>query len=284
MSEMQQSDDNKSIPITSVWEGQEREERVDLFYYTIQIVNVIFIGNPRQGKWVLVDAGMPKSGSRIISAAEKRFGKDNKPEAIILTHGHFDHVGGIVEILEHWDVPVFAHYKEFPFLTGKENYSVPDTSTEGRLLAKISSVYPHEPVNISKALQPLPEDHTVPALDDWQWVHTPGHSPGHISLFRERDKSLISGDAFVTVRQDSMYKVLIQDKEINGPPRYLTTDWQAAWESVRKLEALQPALVIPGHGSALEGEELTEGLKELADEFDQIAIPDFGKYVNEDKG
>ena len=283
MMKMKQSDDNKSIPMTSVSSGKGREVGEDIFYYTDQIVNIVLVGKPGRGKWVLIDAGMPKSGSRIIEVAEERFGKGTRPESIILTHGHFDHVGGIVELINKWRVPVYAHPLEFPYLTGKMDYPEPDASVEGGMLAKISSIYPHQAIDISGALQPLPSNFSVPDLPEWKWIHTPGHSPGHVSFFRERDRLLLPGDAFITVRQDSFYKVLIQKKEVNGPPRYLTTDWQAARESVLKLQALEPAIVIPGHGSAMEGNDLKEGLDRLALHFDEIALPDHGKFVDGDK-
>lgn len=282
---MQQSSDNHIIPMTSVSAGKGREVRPDVFYYTNQIVNLIFIDVPESGRWVLVDAGMPKSGSAIIAAAEERFGKGTKPEAVLLTHGHFDHVGSIVHLLEEWKgVPVYAHPEEFPFLTGQKAYPEPDPTVEGGMLAKISKIYPHEPVDISPVLLPLPPDGSVPNLPGWKWIHTPGHSPGHVSFFREADKVLVAGDAFVTVKQDSMYQVLIQKQEVNGPPPYLTTDWPAARESVRKLEALRPELVITGHGTHMEGEELRQGLQRLAEEFDSVALPSHGKYIHrEDK-
>lgn len=279
---MKKSDDEKFIPMTTVLSGEKNEVREDLFYFTNQIVNVVFVGDPASGNWVLVDAGMPKSAKKIISVAEKRFGK-SAPQAIILTHGHFDHVGSLVDLIDHWKVPVYAHRQEFPFLTGEESYPESDTSVEGGVLAKISSMYPHEPVDVSEYLEPLPEDHSVPFLPDWKWVHTPGHSPGHVSFFRERDSSLIVGDAFVTVRQDSLYRVLIQKKEMNGPPVYLTTDWTAAKESVRKLADLQPVLAVPGHGPAMKGKEMLDDLEKLAKDFDELAIPAHGKYVHDGK-
>jgi glyoxylase-like metal-dependent hydrolase (beta-lactamase superfamily II) len=125
----------------------------------------------------------------------------------------------------------------------------------------------------------LPADGTVPFLPGWQWIHTPGHSPGQVAFFRDSDRTLISGDAFITVKQDSFYKVLVQKEEVCGPPVYLTTDWQAAYESVRRLEALQPQLVIPGHGTYMQGDELTQGLHRLVLEFDKLAVPDHGKFV-----
>lgn len=267
--------------MTPISNRKGKELKKDIFYYTNQIVNIIMIGNPNEGSWVLVDAGMPKSGKEIRAVAGDRFGKDNKPSAIILTHGHFDHVGGLIDLIEEWDVPVYAHPHEFPFLTGEKAYPKPDPTAEGGLLAKISFIYPIEPINIKNHLFPLPTDHTVPHMPGWVWVPSVGHSPGHVSFYRGEDRTLISGDAFITVRQDSLYKVLLQKKEINGPPRYLTTDWRAAWESVRNLGLLQPLLVIPGHGNTMEGEALQEGLKRLVEDFDRIAIPDHGKYVYE---
>lgn len=282
--EMNQSEDNKKIPMTSISSGKVRIVREDICYYTNQIVNLIFVGRPWDDHWILIDAGMPKSESDIIHVAEKRFGRKSKPSAIILTHGHFDHVGSIVGLIEKWDVPVYAHPLEFPYLTGKSQYPEPDTTVEGGgLLSTISFIYPNKPINITSALSALPDDGSLPGLKDWRWIHTPGHSDGHVSFFRKEDRFLLSGDAFVTVRQDSLYQVLVQKKEINGPPRYLTTDWQAAWDSVKLLASLQPSAVISGHGTAMEGKELTTGLNRLASEFDVIAIPASGKYVQSEK-
>jgi glyoxylase-like metal-dependent hydrolase (beta-lactamase superfamily II) len=277
---MHQSEDNKFIPITSVAAGTGEEIRSDVYYYTNQIVNVVFVGDPEGTDWVLIDAGMPKSGSKILEVAKERFPKNDRPSAIILTHGHFDHVGGIVKLIEEWETPVYAHPLEFPFLTGDQAYPEPDSTVEGGMLAKLSSLYPHEPIDISPAMVPLPVDGSIPGMPGWRWIHTPGHSPGHVSFFRDSDYTLIAGDAFVTVRADSLYKVLIQKKEINGPPRYLTTDWQKAWDSVKKLEALQADTVVTGHGLAMSGIELRYGLKLLVDNFEKMAIPDHGKYVN----
>lgn len=275
---MEQSSDNKVIPMTSVDSGKLREVTPDVAYYTNQIVNLIMIGAPGSS-WILVDAGMPKSGNEIIKVAEERFGVNNPPAAIILTHGHFDHVGSIVALLNKWPVPVYVHPMEVPFLTGELAYNEPDTTVKGGMLAKISSLYPNEPIDITEALQLLPDDGTVPALPEWKWIHVPGHTPGQIALFRERDRLLISADAVITVQQDSLYRVFLQKDEVCGPPVYFTTDWTAAFESAKRLAALMPNIMISGHGTAMQGAALKEGLQYLIENWKEIAVPEHGKWV-----
>lgn len=82
------------------------------------------------------------------------------------------------------------------------------------------------------------------------------------------------------MKQESLFNVLTQELEISGPPRYLTTDWGAAKKSVQKLEALKPVMAITGHGQPVSGDELAKGLEKLVKEFDQIATPDYGRYIN----
>lgn len=279
--EMNYGKDFKYIPATSFSSGDGIEILPDLYQHTIQIVNVVFFGDPDTNNgFTLVDAGMPKSANEIISAAEKRFGPNCKPNAIILTHGHFDHVGAIIELIEYWKVPVYAHSLELPYLQGERNYAEPDPSVNGGLIAKMSSFFPNEAINLGANVKPLPLDGKVPHMPGFHWIHTPGHTPGHVSFFRNEDGTLIVGDAFVTVKQESLYKVLTQKKEISGPPRYFTTDWLAARNSVKKLEALKPTVAITGHGLPMTGEELTRNLQKLANEFEKIALPNHGKYLN----
>lgn len=264
-------DDYRYLPVTSLQSGHGAEAAADLLAFTVQIVNIGFIGSPGTEDWVLVDAGMPKSADVIIAAAEERFGSSSKPKGIVLTH--FDHVGAILELIDHWDVPVYAHELEFPYLTGRQGYPPPDPAVEGGLVAKLSFMFPNEPVSVGDNLKPLPADGTIPVLTDWRWVHTPGHTPGHISLFRDRDRALIAGDAFVTVKQESVYKVFMQEPEISGPPKYFTTDWSAARRSVKTLAHMAPSVVIAGHGRPMKGETLSEGLRRLSEQFDDIAMP-----------
>lgn len=272
-----QTMDGKFIPMTSLTNGLVQQVAEGVFSYTIQIVNIAMVRTSND--FVLIDTGMPESEEKIFEIVEEIFGENAKPEAIILTHGHFDHVGSIEKLLTQWDVPVYAHPLEIPYLTGQKNYPDPDGTVEGGLVAKISPMFPNEGVHLGNHVKPLPDNGELPYLSEWKSIHTPGHSDGHISLFREKDRTLIAGDAFITVKQDSLAKVLVQEREVNGPPRYLTTDWQLAKKSVEKLAALHPRVAVTGHGLPMEGEELEQGLTKLVNEFDTIAVPDYGKFV-----
>jgi glyoxylase-like metal-dependent hydrolase (beta-lactamase superfamily II) len=269
------------LPMTSMGNGVGIVVLPDLFCYTDQIVNLMVVGNPAEtNEFVLIDAGMPKSAEEIKEMVQERFGENARPKAIVLTHGHFDHVGSLVELLEEWKVPVYAHELELPYLTGRKDYPPGDPSVDSGLVAKMSPMFPNHGIDISEQVKTLPEDGSVPTMPGWKWVHTPGHTPGHISLFREQDKALIAGDAFVTVKQESLYKVLTQTQEISGPPRYYTTDWKAAFESVRKLEALNPEVAVTGHGLPMSGAELAKSLHYLVENFNEIAMPEDSKYLN----
>lgn len=240
------------------------------------MVNVYFIANP-DGTWVLVDAGLPFSGPGIRAMAQKLFG-DRPPEAILLTHGHFDHTGVVVTLANEWNADVYAHPLEMPYLTGRSSYAPPDPWVGG-LMAVTSPLYPRSPVDLGDRAKTLPDDGTVPFLDGWRWIHTPGHSPGHVSLFRDADRTLIAGDAFITTRQESLLAVMGQAAEVHGPPMYFTPDWDHAARSVRTLAELRPAIAATGHGIPMGGEALDGALDRLARDFEAIAVPRHGRYV-----
>src|SRR5690606_37192137 len=71
----------------------------DVAYQRLAIVNVAYIGNPGDREsWVLVDAGLMGTAGLIQGAIGKRFGDGAGPRAIVMPHGHFDHVGALREL------------------------------------------------------------------------------------------------------------------------------------------------------------------------------------------
>lgn len=77
--------------------------------------------------WTLIDAALYGSATRIKRWARDHFG-DRPPEAIFLTHAHFDHVGALDSLLGEWNVPVYAQRDELPYATGEREYPPPDPS------------------------------------------------------------------------------------------------------------------------------------------------------------
>jgi glyoxylase-like metal-dependent hydrolase (beta-lactamase superfamily II) len=241
----------------------------------IVFVNVFGITHAN-GTWTLIDAGIPGSGGRIRTWAEKNFGRP--ANAVVLTHGHFDHVSEAAELADGWDCPIFAHPMEFPYLTGKRAYDAPNWHAGGGLMSLLSPTYPKEPINLGSRLKALPGEGaelTVADMPGWTLLHTPGHTPGHVSFFRGSDKTLLVGDAFCTTKPESFFEAAIaQQPELHGPPAYFTSDWAAARRSVEKLAALEPFTVAVGHGKPLTGQGVAERLQALADAFDEVAVPE----------
>jgi glyoxylase-like metal-dependent hydrolase (beta-lactamase superfamily II) len=252
-----------------------REVAHGVHYVPALMSNVVFLGE-RDGPWIVVDAGVPGMAARIRAAAESIYG-NREPDAIVLTHGHFDHVGSVRDLAEQWDVPVFAHPLEFPFLDGRDDYPPPDP-TVGGFMAQMSRLFPHKGINIRHRLRPLPMDFTVPFAHGWRFVHTPGHTPGHVSFFRDEDRFLIAGDAVISIDQQKPGKLMAQVREFFPPPWYFTIDWKQSHESVQKLAALHPNAVVCGHGLPVEGEEVAPELTRLAASFWGKA-PKHGRYV-----
>lgn len=254
-------------------------------------VNIFFIQNREGTEWVLVDSGLKTSAQKIKSLAEEVFGSaGSRPKAIIMTHAHFDHRGSLEDLAAEWGVPVYCHHQERPYLTGRASYPPPDPAVGGGMMALLSFTYPKGPINIEESLRELQQDEKstedfehgqIPELEDWKWIHTPGHTPGHISLFREKDGVLIAGDAFVTTMQESMLAVITQKKFVCGPPKYFTPDWISAARSVKHLAALEPNVIVTGHGQAMYGDEARKELHKLSREFWKWGIPATGRYVKE---
>ena len=102
------------------------------------------------------------------------------------------------------------------------------------------------------------------------------HLAMRVGIFRCTERQMV---CCCTTKQESFLAVANQTPELHGPPAYYTPDWNAARASVEKLAALNPTTIAPGHGLPISGDHVREQLRQLAVDFDRIAMPEHGKYV-----
>ena len=234
---------------------------------------VYLVGSGRS--WTLIDAGWAKDGPSIKRAAESLFGPDMPPTAILLTHVHPDHAGSALELARIWDCPVYVHPDELPLANGDfaaiTKYAgpldhwvvLPLMRAVGRrrreaLLARSS---------LRDVARPLEPSARVPDLPGWESIPTPGHTPGHVSFFRASDRVLITGDAVVTLKLNSLTGLLLQRPGLSGPPWYTSWSWRAARESVATLARLEPNVLAGGHGTPMTGSGTAGALRAFADQL-----------------
>jgi glyoxylase-like metal-dependent hydrolase (beta-lactamase superfamily II) len=245
----------------------------DVGWLPISFVNAYFVGRPGEA-WALIDAGLPGRSSQIFEAAEARFGAGSRPEAIYLTHGHFDHRGSAGSLAEKWDVPIYAHRMELPYLTGRSAYPPPDP-TIGGAIAFLSRFIPSSGADLGEHVRELPEK-DLPGLDGWGWTATPGHAPGHVSFFRGADRVLLAGDALATMNMDSWSGLIGGRKELARGGAPFNLDWDATRRSVQKLADLRPNVLGCGHGNPMSDAQLPARLQRFANGF---RPPRHGRYV-----
>lgn len=244
----------------SAGKRSSREVAPGVEWVPLSLVNAYLVDAPQPdqpGGFVLVDTGLPNTTPHLLDAVRARYGEGAEPLAIVLTHGHRDHVGGLTSLYP--DVPTYAHPAERPFLTGAQDYPLP----QGGPLAFVMRLMPNRGPNLSGRVLSLPEDGSVPFLPEWRWLHTPGHTPGHISLFREEDRTLIAGDALGTAA--SLLPFPARPPQVMPPVAALTPDAATQAQTQRTLAALNPDLLAAGHGTPMRGLEMRRQLGVLAD-------------------
>jgi glyoxylase-like metal-dependent hydrolase (beta-lactamase superfamily II) len=233
----------------------------------VQGLRIIFVNvygvSHRDGSWTLIDAGLPSAAPFIRRWAEQSF--HFAPKAILLTHGHFDHMGAAGALAHHWDIPVYAHPLEIPYLTGE--YPEPNLAADGGIMPLLSPLYPNPAVDLGRRLQP------VTGLLGWEILHTPGHTPGHMSFYRTGEGTLLAGDAFCTTSPGTFFQPAIDEQPaLHAPPNFCTSNRDEAKRSVEKLAQLGATTLAPGHGRPIFGDDLPAALAKLAADFDDLPV------------
>jgi deazaflavin-dependent oxidoreductase (nitroreductase family) len=223
--------------------------------------------------WMLIDAGWKNDGPRIQAAVRSLLGEGSNPSAILLTHVHPDHSGSARALAQAWGCPVVVHRGELAIAMGDfaamEQFAGPldrwlilpamRAIGESRRASTLAAG------SLAGLVRPLEPGGAIPGLDGWEWIPTPGHTPGHVAYLRRRDGVVISGDALITLEVNAWAGLL---RGLSAPPWYTTWDRRAATTSIARIAVLEPAVLAGGHGLPLTGPGTANAIHAFAAQAD----------------
>ncbi|MCP1297984.1 MBL fold metallo-hydrolase [Chryseobacterium sp. S0630] len=182
---------------------------------------------------VLIDSGIRSSYTAVKKAVQKISVYQH-----ILTHAHADHQGCSDQICAEFEIPLLCHPNEvFRTETGIVTNDYPSPQ---HWIAKLQQKYWAGQGH--KVQQTIVENDII---GNFRVIETPGHSGGHISLFRERDGVLIIGDVATNMN------LLTTAVGLKLPPNIFTSDQKRNIQSLEKLAKLNPAIICFGHGPVM---------------------------------
>ena len=174
----------------------------------------------------LIDTGMPGSGT-VIARALTTLGRSiDEVERIVCTHAHPDHAGGARE-LSREGVAILMHPADIAAISAGAIEAV-SRPTRAGLLAYATPTPPR--------LDPVDDGTVLPVLGGLRVVHTPGHTPGSICLYAERDRMLFVGDALQVTRG-----------RLDFANTVASTDIAKARRSVRRMAELDVDTIVFSH-------------------------------------
>ncbi len=197
-------------------------------------------------EFVLIDTGIAKSGPRVVLRKLEAIGKQpNAIKHILITHADPDHTGGLAELQRLTGAQSHSHKIEADAIARGTYARASKAKGTQRFVTDV----------VGKLLMPTPkaaridrvfeEATLLPFVGGIRAIPTPGHTPGHMSYYFEREGVLFAGDSL----NASTGKLRCSD----GPFMW---NYQAACESVRKQAQLQPRVVCCGHGVVLRETEI----------------------------
>jgi glyoxylase-like metal-dependent hydrolase (beta-lactamase superfamily II) len=181
----------------------------------------------------VVDTGLPKNAEKILGYVRRINRQSSNISKILLTHCHIDHVGSAYELKRITGAKVGVHQEDADFVSGKKSMPAPKGAM-GIAFKVASPFFKFRPVEPDITLQ---ENDKVGRLTV---IHTPGHTPGSISLYDPFRKVLFAGDAVRFVKG-----------KISGPPERRTPDMPQAIKSIEKISRLDFDVMLSGHGEPL---------------------------------
>ncbi len=188
------------------------------------------------GQVTLVDMGIKSSGAKVIAALSAIGSAPTDVTRLVLTHAHPDHAGGAAHVAAETGRGFDIHEADAAY--AREGKSPPrDHSLRlGRLLDRLSRGQDFTPVPVERELT---DGEVLPVAGGLRVVHTPGHSPGHVSLLHEDTRLLITGDAIFNVRR------------IRWPIRAFCSDFAMTQQTAQVLGELDYELAAFTHGPEL---------------------------------
>ncbi|QSO47268.1 MBL fold metallo-hydrolase [Alicyclobacillus mengziensis] len=174
---------------------------------------------------ILVDTGFPGMLQSIRSEMEEAGVPFERLTKVILTHQDYDHIGGLPEILTAVGHPieVLAHEIDTPYIEGEKLLIKHDPQRGTPPKAKVNTV--------------LQDGDVLPYVGGITVIFTPGHTPGHMSLYHQPSESLITGDATIS-----------NEGQLLGPNEAFTPDLSLAWKSIGKFSQFDIQTAICYHG------------------------------------